>query len=159
MCIRDRDGAVIAKELFLKGYLVKLWCPFPLKKTLTINYVNYLTSLGVKKLVEPPNPEEKNLWIDAVFGNNQNRKVDEELIELVNKKFDKKSGKVVSIDVPTGLCPNYGKPFSKNAVKANYSLVVGLNKIGLLQDTALPYVGELHHIDICLLYTSDAADE
>ena len=60
----------------------------------------------------------------------------------------KKSGNIVSIDVPTGLCPNSGKPFSKNAVKANYNLVVGLNKIGLLQDTALPYIGELHHIDI-----------
>ncbi len=142
------DGAVIAKELFLKGYLVKLWCPFPLKKTLTINYVNYLTSIGVKKLDDPPNPKGKGLWIDAVFGNNQNTKVDEELIELINNKFDIKSGNVVSIDVPTGLCPNSGKPFLKNAVKANYSLVVGLNKIGLLQDTALPYVGELHHIDI-----------
>ena len=142
------DGAVIAKELFLKGYLVKLWCPFPLKKTLTINYVNYLTSLGVTKLEEPPNPKVKNLWIDSIFGNNQKRKVYEELIELINKKSDNKSGKVVSIDVPTGLCPNSGIPFSKNAVKANYSLVVGLNKYGLLQDTALPYVGELHHIDI-----------
>ncbi len=144
------DGAVIAKELFLKGYLVKLWCPFPLKKTLTINYVNYLTSLGVEKLGEPPNPEGKDLWIDAIFGNNQKRKVDEELIELFNKKFEKRYGKVVSIDVPTGLCPNSGKPFLKNAVKAHFNLVVGLNKIGLLQDTALPYVGELHHIDIGL---------
>ena len=142
------DGAVIAKELFLKGYLVKLWCPFPLKKTLTINYVNYLTSIGVEKLVDPPNPEEKHLWIDAVFGNNQKRKVDNELIELFNEKFNKKYGKVISIDVPTGLCPNSGKPFFKKAVKANYSLVVGLNKIGLLQDSALPFVGELHHIDI-----------
>ncbi len=142
------DGAVIAKELFLKGYLVKLWCPFPLKKTLTINYVKYLTSLGVEKLGEPPNPEGKDLWIDAIFGNNQKRKVDENLIKLFNKKFEKKSGKVVSLDVPTGLCPNSGKPFSKNAVKANYNLVIGLNKIGLLQDTALPYVGELHHVDI-----------
>ena len=142
------DGAVIAKELFLKGYIVKLWCPFPLKKTLTINYVNYLTSLGVEKLVEPPNPKGKHLWIDAIFGNNQKRKVDEELIKLFNQKFNKKSGKVVSIDVPTGLCPNSGKPFLKNAVRANYNLVVGLNKIGLLQDTALPYVGELHHIEM-----------
>ena len=144
------DGAVIAKELFLKGYLVKLWCPFPLKKTLTINYVNYLTSLGVEKLGDPPNPKGKDLWIDAIFGNNQKRKVDEKLIELFNKKFEKRSGKVVSIDVPTGLCPNSGKPFFKNAVKADFNLVVGLNKIGLLQDTALPYVGELHHIDIGL---------
>jgi len=142
------DGAVIAKELFLKGYIVKLWCPFPLKKTLTINYVNYITSLGVEKLAKPPNPDAKHLWIDAIFGNNQKRKVDEELIELFNKKFDNKSGKVVSIDVPTGLCPNSGKPFFKNAVKANYNLVVGLNKIGLLQDSAIPYVGELHHIDL-----------
>ncbi len=142
------DGAVIAKELFLKGYLVKLWCPFPLKKILTINYVNYLTSLGVEKLEKPPNPEGTHLWIDAILGNNQKRKVDEDLIKLFNKKFKKKSGKVVSIDVPTGLCPDSGKPFYKNAVKANYNLVVGLNKIGLLQDTALPYVGELHHIDI-----------
>ena len=39
------DGAVIARELFLKGYLIKIWCPFPLKKTITINHVNYLTSL------------------------------------------------------------------------------------------------------------------
>ncbi len=142
------DGAVIAKELFLKGYLVKLWCPFPLKKTLTTNYVNYLTSIGVKKLIEPPNPEDKHLWIDAIFGNNQRRKVDKELIELFIKKFGNKSGKIVSIDIPTGLCPNSGKPFSKNAVKANFTLVVGLNKIGLLQDTALPYVGKLYQIDI-----------
>ena len=141
------DGAVIAKELFLKGYLVKLWCPFPLKKTLTINYVNYLTSIGVKKLVNPPNPKGKDLWIDAVFGNNQKRKVEEKLIELFNEKFDNKHGKVLSIDVPTGLCPNSGKPFLKNSVKANYSLVIGINKIGLLQDTALPYIGKLQHID------------
>ena len=76
------DGAVIARELFLKGYLVKVWCPFLIKKTLTINHVNYLTSIGVTKLVEPPNAKGKELWIDAVFGNNQTRKVDNELINL-----------------------------------------------------------------------------
>ncbi len=144
------DGAVIAKELFLKGYLVKVWCPFALKKTLTINYVNYLTSLGVKKLEEPPNPESKHLWIDAVFGNNQKREVNKELLKLFNAKFDNKSGKIISIDIPTGLCPNYGKPFMRHAVKSNHNLVIGLNKIGLLQDTALPYIGKLHHIDIGL---------
>ncbi len=48
------DGAVIARELFLKGYLVKIWCPLLIKKTLTNNHINYLTSIGVKKLVESP---------------------------------------------------------------------------------------------------------
>ena len=65
------DGAVIARELFLKGYQIKVWCPFDLKKELTINHVNYLTSMGVSKLNEPPDTNEKDLWIDAVFGNNQ----------------------------------------------------------------------------------------
>jgi NAD(P)H-hydrate epimerase len=142
------DGAVIARELFLKGYLVKIWCPFPIKKTLTNNHVNYLTSIGVTNLIDPPDVNGKELWIDAVFGNNQTRKVDNELIKLFNQKFHNKHGKVVSIDVPTGLCPDKGEPFSDNAVKADYTLAIGLNKIGLIQDSAMPFVGELNHIDI-----------
>ena len=142
------DGAVIARELFLKGFYVQVWCPFPIKKTLTNNHLNYLTSIGVTKLVEPPDANGKDLWIDAVFGNNQTRKVDDKLIKLFNQKFHKKSGKVISIDIPTGLCPDKGEPFLDNAVKADYTLAIGLNKIGLTQDSALPFIGELHHIDI-----------
>jgi len=142
------DGAVLARELFLKGYLVKVWCPFPIKKTLTIDHVNYLTSIGVTKLVDAPDATGKELWIDAVFGNNQTRKIDYELITLFNQKFYSKCGKVISIDVPTGLCPNTGVPFSDNAVKADYTLSVGINKVGLTQDSALPFIGKLHHIDI-----------
>ena len=142
------DGAVIARELFLKGYLVKVWCPFPLKKKLTIDHVNYLTSIGVTKLKEPPDVNGKELWIDAVFGNNQTTKVDEKLIKLFNQKFNNKYGKVVSIDVPTGLCPDKGEPFLDNAVKADYTLAIGLNKIGLMQDSALPFIGELNLIDV-----------
>tara|TARA_B100000886_G_scaffold34114_1_gene21241 strand:+ start:429 stop:1511 length:1083 start_codon:yes stop_codon:yes gene_type:complete len=142
------DGAVIARELFLKGYLVKVWCPFPIKKTLTIAHLNYLTSIGVTKLVKAPDPKGKELWIDGVFGNNQTREVDYKLIKLFNQKFHNKYGKVISIDVPTGLCPDKGEPFLENAVKANYTLAIGLNKVGLMQDSALPFIGELHHIDI-----------
>ena len=142
------DGAVVARELFLKGYSVKVWCPFPIKKTLTINHLNYITSIGVKKLAEPPDANGKELWIDALFGNNQKRKVDNEIIKLFNQKFHNKQGKVVSIDVPTGLCPDRGKPFSDNAVKADHTLVIGINKVGLTQDSALPFIGKLKHIDV-----------
>ncbi len=144
------DGAVIARELFLKGFLVKVWCPFPIKKTLTNNHLNYLTSIGVTKLVDPPDANEKELWIDAVFGNNQSRKVDNKLIKLFNQKFHNKYGKIISIDIPTGLCPDKGEPFLDNAVKADHTLAIGLHKIGLMQDSALPFIGELHHIDVGL---------
>ena len=119
-----------------------------LKKTLTINLVNYLTSIGVQKLSEPPDPNGKELWIDAIFGSNQKREVNKELLELFDRKTVNNFGKVISIDVPTGLCPDNGKPFSENAVKADFTLVIGLIKIGLIQDSALPYVGKLHYIDI-----------
>ncbi len=142
------DGAVIARELFLKGFFVKVWCPFTIKKTLTNNHLNYLTSIGVTKLVEPPDVNGKELWIDAVFGNNQTRKVDNKLIKLFNQKFHNKYGKVISIDIPTGLCPDKGQPFLDNAVKADYTLAIGLHKLGLTQDSALPFIGELHHIDV-----------
>ncbi len=142
------DGAVIARELFLKGFNVQVWCPFPIKKTLTNNHLNYLTSIGVTKLVESPDANGKELWIDAVFGNNQTRKVDNKLIKLFNQKFHYKYGKVISIDIPTGLCPDKGVPFFGNAVKADYTLAIGLHKIGLTQDSALPFIGELHHINV-----------
>ena len=61
------DGAVIARELFLKGFLVQVWCPFPIKKTLTNNHLNYLTSIGVTKLIELHDGDGKELWIDAVL--------------------------------------------------------------------------------------------
>jgi len=142
------DGAVIARELFLKGYLVSVWCPFKIRKTLTIKHLSYITSLGIKIHIDAPDPEKNELWIDAVFGNNQTRSTDSKLIELFNKKSKTSKGKIVSIDIPTGLNPNSGKPFADNAVKANYTLSIGLKKIGLLQDSAIPYVGQIHNIEI-----------
>ena len=47
------DGAVIARELFLRGFYVQVWCPFPIKKTLTKNHLNYLTSVSYTHLTLP----------------------------------------------------------------------------------------------------------
>jgi len=142
------DGAVIARELFLKGYLVSVWCPFEIKKTLTIKHLSYITSLGIKILIDPPDPEKNDLWIDAVFGNNQTRNVDTNIIKLFNQKTETNKGKIVSIDIPTGLNPASGKPFVDSAVKANYTLSIGFKKIGIMQDSAIPYVGQIHNIEI-----------
>ena len=108
------------------------------------------TSIGVKKLHNPPDPCKSNLWIDAIFGNNQNKATDNQIINMFNKKFDSGLGKIVSIDIPTGLCPDSGTVFSKSAIKSNFTLSIGLKKIGILQDEAIPYVGKIINIDIGL---------
>jgi len=144
------DGAIIARELFLKGVLVTVWCPFPIKKTITARHLNYITSIGVQNSKEIPDPKKNNLWIDAIFGNNQKRSLNNEPIEIFNKKFEGNFGKIVSIDIPTGLCPNTGEIFGEKAVKANYTIAIGLKKVGILQDTAMPYVGNVVHLNIGL---------
>ena len=144
------DGAVVARELFLKGYSVAIWTPFPIGKKLTLQHLNYITSIGVKRLDNPPDPLKSDLWIDAIFGNNQNKVVDNQIISMFNKKFNSDLGKIVSIDIPTGLCPNSGKVFSKSAIKANFTLSIGFKKIGILQDEAKPYVGKIINFDIGL---------
>ncbi len=144
------DGAVVARELFLKGYSVTVWCPFPIRKKLTLQQLNYITSIGVKKLDNLPDPFNNDLWIDAILGNNQNKGIDNQIIKMFNKKFDSGFGKIVSIDIPTGLCPDTGKVFSKSAIKSNFTLSIGLKKIGILQDVAIPYVGKIINIDIDL---------
>ncbi len=144
------DGTVVARELFLKGYSVTVWCPLPIKKKLTLQQLNYITSIGVRKLDNPPDPINNDLWIDAILGNNQKQGFDSQIINLFNKKFESGFGKIVSIDVPTGLCPDSGKVFSISAIKSNFTLSIGLKKVGILQDEAIPYVGKIINIDIGL---------
>tara|TARA_B100000131_G_scaffold321647_1_gene373045 strand:+ start:2472 stop:4040 length:1569 start_codon:yes stop_codon:yes gene_type:complete len=142
------DGAVIARELFLKGVLTKLWIPFGIKNTLTLKHINYLTFIGVEKLENSPDYRKKDLWIDSIFGNNQNRGISDDIVRLFNKKYDQHYGCIVSIDIPTGISPHTGVPFKTEAIKSSITLSVGLKKIGILQDVAKPFVGEIHHIDI-----------
>ena len=144
------DGAVVARELFLKGFDVDVFCPLPLKKELTIKHFNYITSLGIKNLNKMPDSQNNRLWIDALLGNNQKKSFSEEIIKLFNKKYQTYSNKIVAIDVPTGLCPDSGVTFSGEAIKSNFTLCVGFKKIGILQDSAIPYVGEVNNIDIGL---------
>ncbi len=144
------DGAVVARELFLKGYSVTIWCPLPIRKKLTLQQLNYITSIGVKKLDKLPDPIKSNLWIDAILGNNQKKGIDNQIIKMFNEKFNSGLGKIVSIDIPTGLCPDTGKVFSEGAIKSNFTLSIGLKKIGILQDEAIPYVGKIINFDIGL---------
>ena len=50
--------------------------------------------------------------------------------------------------MPTGLCPNTGKILFGDAIKSSYTFSIGLKKVGILQDAAVPYVGKIIDIDI-----------
>ncbi|WP_320664972.1 NAD(P)H-hydrate dehydratase [Prochlorococcus sp. MIT 1223] len=142
------DGLVVARELHLAGIDVSIWCPIPLKKKLTKNLLSYSLSIGIRCLKTPPEISNQSLWIDAVFGLGQSRDLPKDLADLFKAREKECPNKLVSLDIPSGICSDTGKPFKGGAACARFTLTVGLLKRGLLQDQAVPYVGILKRIDI-----------
>tara|TARA_Y100001970_G_scaffold288521_1_gene416062 strand:+ start:14070 stop:15638 length:1569 start_codon:yes stop_codon:yes gene_type:complete len=144
------DGAILARELFLKDVDVSFWCPFPIKKQLTSSHVEYIKFLGIQEVENIPDVMENKLWIEALFGINQKRNLPYELNELFHKRELLRPNKLISLDVPAGISSDTGELVSSNPARASITLTVGLIKQGLLQDIALPYVGKIEVIDIGL---------
>ncbi len=142
------DGLVVARELFQRGIHVEIWCPFSLTKKLTIGQYSYAKWLGIHELLNPPPPDGKSLWVEALFGLGQSRPLPNSIAELLKAREKAQPKRLVSLDVPAGLCSDSGQPIEGIAAVANYTLTVGLLKQGLIQDEALPYVGHLERIDI-----------
>ncbi len=142
------DGLVVARELYLSGVEVRIFCPIPINKKLTANHLNYATWLGIEKIDGMPDFADKALWIDALFGLGQSRPLPRFIEDLFQRRQDLNSGRLISLDVPSGICSDSGRLLSDSAAFAAYTLTVGLIKKGLVQDSALPYVGRIIRIDI-----------
>jgi len=144
------DGLVVARELHLAGVPVRLWCPFERRKPLTERHWSHARWLGIPALEEPPDPEDPGLWIDALFGNGQRRPPGEAIETPLHARERAGAGPLVAIDVPTGLCGDTGRLLGQRAARADLTLCVGLWKRGLVQDSALRWVGQLERVDLGL---------
>ncbi len=142
------DGLVVARELHLAGVRVRIWCPFGIAQPLTNQQFSHAEWLGVECLTGEPDVKADELWVEALFGLAQNRPLPSKISTLFESREIHMPGKLVSLDVPAGLCPDTGKPFDGRAAVASRTLSVGLYKKGLIQDDALPYVGEIILFDI-----------
>lgn len=87
-----------------------------------------------------------DLLVDAIFGTGIKGEMGEfhaRVIEAVNG-----SGvPVLSVDIPSGLDSNSGKPLPL-AIKASLTVTMGFPKVGLLAPQAFEFVGELEVADI-----------
>ncbi|MEX1323204.1 MAG: NAD(P)H-hydrate dehydratase, partial [Synechococcaceae cyanobacterium] len=106
--------------------------------------------LGIPRLQAPPDPAGPGLWIDALLGIGQRRAPGEALEELFRARTRGRPGRLVAVDVPTGLCADSGRCLGSAAAEASHTYTLGLVKTGLVQDSALRWVGELRRIDLAL---------
>jgi ADP-dependent NAD(P)H-hydrate dehydratase / NAD(P)H-hydrate epimerase len=139
------DGLVTAPHLFYNNFNVEGFLARPAENFKPDALANF--NIG-KKLGIKINRYRKNtglskygLIVDALLGTGIKDEITgiyKEIIEKIN--FSKK--RVVSIDVPSGLDADTGKPLGI-AVKADRTITIGLVKKGLVNKSARPYVGKL----------------
>jgi hydroxyethylthiazole kinase-like uncharacterized protein yjeF len=144
------DGLVVARELHLAGVPVRLWSPFERRKPLAERHWQHARWLGIPLLEQRPDPADPCLWIDALFGNGQRRPPGDALERLLQQRQARQPGRLLAIDGPTGLCSDSGRLLGRFAARATLTLCLGLIRQGLVQDSALDWVGELERIDLGL---------
>ena len=139
------DALVIARELSLVGYRVKVYRPITKLKELTASHAKYVASLDIPFSEEIDTLEECQLIIDGLFGFGLTRPLEGKIAEAVNK-LNSWCKTVVSIDLPSGINTDTGEVLG-TAVRATHTLCLGLWKRAFFQDEALEYMGKAIKID------------
>ena len=143
------DALVVARELYLKGYDVRIYGPFEGAKPLTADHGRYCRSLGIpwyrswEELAEGLHPSSRLL--DGLFGFGLSRPLTGEVAAAVDD-INRRQLPVVSIDLPAGIHTDSGQPLG-TALRAETTLCLGLWKRACLQEAAQPYLGNIHLIE------------
>ena len=141
------DGYAIARHLHNHGYLVQIAAISEPTSPDAIHNADI-----AKKMRIPIDPcsdvlfERASLIIDAIFGTGLNREVREPYLPVIQTINDR-SGKVVSIDIPSGLDCDTGQPHGIS-VKATLTITFVGIKRGFLQESASEYLGNIVVVDI-----------
>ncbi|MGG6294783.1 NAD(P)H-hydrate dehydratase [Leptolyngbya sp. AN02str] len=142
------DALVVARELHLRGYKVKVFQPFSRVKELTQQHAQYVTSLGIDRVTDVTALADCAVLIDGLFGFGLERSLTGEIAALVDR-VNQWSIPVISIDLPSGVHTDSGAVLG-TAIRATHTLCLGLWKRACLQEDALDYLGhvELLEFDI-----------
>lgn len=143
------DALVIARELYLAGYQVKIFRPFFKLKQLTAQHANYVASLGIAFYEEIQPLRKCQLIVDGLFGFGLNRDLPEKTIQIIDL-LNSWSQPIVSIDLPSGINTDTGRVMG-GAIKATHTFCLGLWKKAFFQEQALEYFGNSERIDFGLL--------
>lgn len=81
------------------------------------------------------------LVVDGLFGIGINRPLSSEWVRFI-ERVNGSAAKILAVDVPSGLNGDSGEPQGA-AIRASVTLTVGAPKVGMLKESAWPFVGRL----------------
>ena len=119
------DGFVVARLLKERGWEVEVFLYGEVEKLppdAKVNCERWLEMGGLSKLTAANLPDETSLVIDAIFGSGLSRGLSDDLLVLSNVSGDyaiECGAKIVSVDAPSGLCLDSGKPLSVDSIPSN----------------------------------------
>jgi NAD(P)H-hydrate epimerase len=153
------DGFVVARHLLNRGIPAKVFLltnPQVLRGDAETNFHIFKRMKG--EIFSLPSTQEYqkvkkdlekyDLLIDGIFGTG----LDAEVRGYYREVIDHLNGlqkPIVSLDIPSGLDANTGKPLG-TAIRATMTITFGLPKVGQLIHPGPDYVGKLRMIDISL---------
>jgi NAD(P)H-hydrate epimerase len=139
------DALVMARELKLSGYEVRLFRPIEKAKDLTAQHLQYAQSLGIPVSDQVETLQTCDLIVEGLFGFGQERPLEGAIADAVNQ-INTWSMPVFSIDIPAGLHTDTGSVLG-TAIRATHTVCLGLWKLAFLQDDALNWVGDAELLD------------
>ena len=139
------DALVVARELHFRGYEVCVYHPFFKQKELTSQHLKYVESLKIPSYQSIEKLQNCDLFVDGLFGFGLERTIAEPVTSAINQ-INEWNKPIISIDLPSGLHTDTGEVLGV-AIRATHTLCLGLWKLGLLQDSALEYLGQTELID------------
>ncbi|NEO83898.1 MAG: NAD(P)H-hydrate dehydratase [Spirulina sp. SIO3F2] len=139
------DALVVARELKLLGYGVRLYHPFERRKPLTDAHYRYAQYLGITEVSAIAELQNCPILIDGIFGLGQTREIMGELAAAIATVNGWPCTRV-SLDLPTGIATDTGAVLG-TAIRATHTLCLGVWKRACFQETAVDYLGALHCLD------------
>ena len=144
------DGLVIARYLAHLGrtvtvYLVSGAHDFTSSAQVNFKIVQNL-GLPIVDIMRTLPVFDHDVLVDAIFGIGLSRPIEGHIAKVI-QTINKSNAKIVSIDVPSGLNTDTGQPLGET-VKANLTITVGLNKIGLVVEPGATLAGQVRVVDI-----------
>lgn len=139
------DALVIARELHWQGYRVQLFVPFQELKPLTAAHAEYVQSIGIPISPHLVSLQHCQVLVDGLFGFGLQRQLTGAIATTVDT-INSWGKTVLSLDLPSGLHTDTGAVMG-TAIQATRTFCLGLWKLGLLQEQALPWVGIAELID------------
>ncbi|WP_373539586.1 NAD(P)H-hydrate dehydratase [Chamaesiphon sp.] len=139
------DALVVARELYFRGYEIAIYVPSEQLSELTNQHYCYVSSLGIKIVDDARGLAGCDAIVDGLFGFGLNREITGNLFETI-ELINQLTVPIVSIDLPSGIHGDTGNILG-TAIRATYTLCLGLWKLAFVQEQAIEYIGKTELID------------